>query len=373
MAVFLIVAVAANRLDATRDASNRGSGTGGFALWASSTLPIVENLDTDRGREKLGLDPKGMREVTFVPFRVREGDEASCLNLNRAQRPRILGVDPARLDSRKAFSFQALAKGADPSHPWQVLDPAGAGWVLDSPLADDEVPAVGDANSLQWALGKSIGDTLEHVDEQGRAFRLRIVGAVANSLLQGQLLVAESAFIRRFPGESGHRVFLVDAPVPSAVAGDLTRALADFGFEAEPAADRLNRFNAVQNTYLNTFQVLGGLGLLLGSFGIGLVVMRNVQERRAELAVLGAVGFAPGLVETLVLREHRRLLVEGIRIGTVAALLAVAPTLWQPGGGFPWVGIAVVLVAVFANGLLWTWFATRRACRGPLLTALRGE
>ncbi len=373
MAVFLIVAVAANRLDATRDASNRGSGTGGFALWASTTLPIVENLDSDRGREKLGLDPARLREVSFVPFRVKEGDEASCLNLNRAQRPRILGVDPSRLDSRKAFRFQSLAKGADPAHPWRVLEPGAAGWVPDPPLAEDEVPAVGDANSLQWALGKSVGDTLEHVDEQGRPFRLRIVGAVANSLLQGQLLIAESAFTRRFPGEAGHRVFLVDAPTSSEVAGDLTRALSDFGFEAEPAADRLNRFNAVQNTYLNTFQVLGGLGLLLGSFGLGLVVMRNVQERRAELAVLGAVGFAAGRVEALVLREHRRLLVEGIWVGTASALLAVAPTLLQPGGGFPWAGIALVLSAVLANGLLWTWVATRRACGGPLLTALRGE
>jgi ABC-type antimicrobial peptide transport system permease subunit len=187
------------------------------------------------------------------------------------------------------------------------------------------------------------------------------------------LLIAEYAFTRRFPGEAGHRVFLVDAPTSSEVAGDLTRALSDFGFEAEPAADRLNRFNAVQNTYLNTFQVLGGLGLLLGSFGLGLVVMRNVQERRAELAVLGAVGFAPGRVEALVLREHRRLLLEGIWVGTASALLAVAPTLLQPGGGFPWAGIALVLAAVLANGLLWTWVATRRACGGPLLTALRGE
>ena len=48
------------------------------------------------------------------------------------------------------------------------------------------------------------------------------------------------------------------------------------------AARRLAQFNAVQNTYLNTFQVLGGLGLLLGSAGLGVVVLRNVLERRNE-------------------------------------------------------------------------------------------
>ena len=38
------------------------------------------------------------------------------------------------------------------------------------------------------------------------------------------------------------------------------------GLELTPAAQRLAQFNAVQNTYLGTFQVLGGLGLLLGFY-----------------------------------------------------------------------------------------------------------
>ena len=60
----------------------------------------------------------------------------------------------------------------------------------------------------------------------------------------------------------------------------MSRALQDVGLELTPATQRLAAFNAVQNTYLNTFQVLGGLGLLLGSAGLGVVVLRNVLERR---------------------------------------------------------------------------------------------
>ena len=63
-----------------------------------------------------------------------------------------------------------------------------------------------------------------------------------------------------------------------------SRALQDAGLELTPAAQRLNEFNAVQNTYLSTFQVLGGLGLLLGSAGLGVVVLRNVLERAANWA-----------------------------------------------------------------------------------------
>jgi hypothetical protein len=39
----------------------------------------------------------------------------------------------------------------------------------------------------------------------------------------------------------------------------------------------------------------------------------------------------------------------------------------------PWISLSWILGAVFLNGVLWTWLATRQACRGELLAALRGE
>jgi hypothetical protein len=41
--------------------------------------------------------------------------------------------------------------------------------------------------------------------------------------------------------------------------------------------------------------------------------------------------------------------------------------------GLPWVSLGWILGVVFVNGVLWTWMATRQACRGELLAALRGE
>src|SRR4029077_20577025 len=124
---------------------------------------------------------------------------------------------------------------------------------------------------------------------------------------------------RLFPSESGYRAFLLDATASQtgAVAATLTRALQDAGLELTPATERLARFNAVQNTYLDTFQVLGGLGLLLGSVGLGIVVLRNVLERRGELALLIAVGFRRRRVQKLVLAEHAGLLGLGVVIGVV--------------------------------------------------------
>jgi putative ABC transport system permease protein len=367
---FVIVSIGAFRLDANRDALKASSGTGGFALIGQATLPVVQDLNSQSGREFFGLSPKDFMGVSTVAFRVHDGDEASCLNLNRAQHPRLLGVNPDLLAGR--FTFAEVAKGLDIHQGWTLLKSAG-------PVAgsnqSEEIPAIGDANSIQWALGKSIGDTIDYTDERGRAFKLRLVGAVANSVLQGSLIIDESAFVQKFPSESGYRFFLIDTP-PAGVASisaTLSRALQDSGLELTPAAERLNAFNAVQNTYLGTFQILGGLGLLLGSAGLGIVVLRNVLERRGELGLLLAVGFRKRALQWLVVAEHSALLGLGLALGVLAAAVAVLPALLSPARELPYGSLGVTLVAVLVNGALWTWIATRVALRGNLLAALRNE
>jgi ABC-type antimicrobial peptide transport system permease subunit len=167
----------------------------------------------------------------------------------------------------------------------------------------------------------------------------------------------------------------VDVPSNSvlSVSTALSRALQDAGLELTPAAWRLAQFNAVQNTYLNTFQVLGGLGLLLGSAGLGVVVLRNVLERRGELGLLQAVGFRRRSLQWLVLSEHGGLLGLGLAVGITAAVAAVLPALLAPGAETHYVALIATLAGVFVSGLAWTWFATWLALRGELLKALRNE
>jgi ABC-type antimicrobial peptide transport system permease subunit len=147
----------------------------------------------------------------------------------------------------------------------------------------------------------------------------------------------------------------------------------DVGLELTPTSQRLAQFNAVQNTYLGTFQVLGGLGLLLGSVGLGIVVLRNVLERRGELAVLLAVGFRKPTLQRLLLIENGALLALGLALGVAAAAVAVLPALLSPAAQLPYVSLLLTLGAVLVNGALWTWAATRFALRGNLLAALRNE
>lgn len=380
---FLIVSIGVFRLDANRDATKKTSGTGGFALIGETTMPVVHDLNAESGRDFFALNERDLEGVNFVPFRVREGDEASCLNLNRAQKPRLLGVKPEMLQGRFGFTKGEGWAALRENRGWKMEDGKGdkrsdttePSSILHPPSSLPEIPAIGDANSIQWAMGKKVGDTLDYVDERGQAFKVRIVGAVANSILQGQLIIDEAEFVKRFPGESGYRMFLLDAPsnAVSQVSATLSRAMQDVGLELTPAPQRLAQFNAVQNTYLGTFQVLGGLGLLLGSVGLGIVVLRNVLERRGELALLMAVGFRKPQVQRLLLLENGALLAAGLALGVAAAAVAVLPAVLSPNAELPYGSLAVTLIAVLLNGGLWTWAATRLAVRGDLLGALRNE
>lgn len=380
VATFLIVAIAAYRLDATRDAAARSAGTGGFALYAESTLPIIQDLNTRKGQEFYALNPHQLTHTRFVSFRVHDGDEASCLNLSRAGHPRLLGVHPADLADRGAFTFTGVAPGSDRWAGWKLLQVT-----LPTPATNlpqiPEIPAIGDAQSIEWALNKSLGGTLEYIDERGQPFRLRLIAAVANSILQGSLLIDEAELVKRFPSSGGYRSFLIDVSATPTdrhaevqrVSAILSRSLQDVGLEVVSTADRLARFNAVQNTYLNTFQVLGGLGLLLGSIGLGVVVLRNVLERRGELGILSAIGFSKKTLIRMILQEHTLLLGLGLSLGFGAALVAILPAIFGAAEGFPRGSVVFCLSVVFINGLVWTWLATRRALAGNLLAALRGE
>jgi hypothetical protein len=363
---FLVISVGAFREDSLKDAYERGSGTGGFALFGESSIPVLHDLGSEEGRASMKMDDVRLGGVDVVQLRVRDGDDASCLNLNRAQRPRLLGVDPEQLQSRGAFTFVETAKGAEIEDAWRLLD-------MD--LGEDVVPAIGDAEMIKWMLGKSMGDEIVYSDERGGEFRLRLVGGLKNSILQGSVVISADQFEKRFVSEAGYRMFLVDADEDKAgeVGKVLSDGLEDFGIELTPAARRMQELNAVKNTYLSIFQLLGGLGLVLGSVGLGLVVLLNVLERRSEFGMLRAIGFSRETLKKMVLYEHASLVVGGLSGGVVSALIAIIPAMRTPGSGLPYGMLAAIIVCIVVSAALWIWAATAIALGGNLLDAIRNE
>jgi ABC-type antimicrobial peptide transport system permease subunit len=160
----------------------------------------------------------------------------------------------------------------------------------------------------------------------------------------------------------------------AAVEAQIEQALSDLGGDVVHTTARLAEFHRVENTYLSTFQTLGGLGLLLGTVGLASVLLRNVLERRRELALLGAVGFRWRDVLLVIAAENALLLAGGLLVGAVCALLAIAPAVAERGGRVPLTaGGALLVGAVLLTGVLSSLLATRAATRAPLLEALRSE
>lgn len=368
--IFMVVALNAFRQDARLLPSDRQAGTGGFALIGETTLPVYDDLNSPQGQETLGFDPDETAGVSVVAFRARDGEEASCLNLNRAQTPRVLGVDPEELASRKAFPFAGTARGIRP-------EPGASEWsLLDSEPEPGVIPAIMDQYSAMFALGKMAGDDVTVPDAQGRPVRLRLVALLAGTVLQGNVIISSRNFAALYPDTGGSRWFLIDGS-PEALSRwepAAMQLLAHRGLSLTPAADRLARFQAVQNTYLTIFSTLGGMALLLSTAALGVLVARHVLERRSEFALLQAVGLRRGQLRRMVVAEHGFLLLAAAVLGSATALIAVAPNLRLAGaGGIPVSLLAAIVSGLIATGLFFCWLAASLVTRGTLTSSLRHE
>jgi ABC-type antimicrobial peptide transport system permease subunit len=383
-AAFLIVAVESFRRHTDADYLDKNSGSGGFALLAESDVPQFQDLNSEKGREEIveqlqrGLQqqaqPTGpeveraqqeLAGVEFYALRTHVGDDASCLNLYQPRRPRLLGVS-SKLIERGGFLFASSEANSEEErqNTWRLLEREG-----------DAIPVIGDANTITWMLKNKLGGELEVPNERGELVKLRIVGLLQDSVFQSGLLMSENNFLTLYPSAEGYNLFLIDTEdqPPSAIKNLLETALADRGFEVTPTAERLEQYLAVENTYLSTFQLLGGLGLILGALGLAVVLLRGVWERRGELALLRAVGYRHRALTWLVLAENGFLLLLGLAAGTVAALLSVSPHLFAGEGQLPIVRLLGLLFLVLLVGLVAGALAVRATLRAPLIPALRRE
>jgi putative ABC transport system permease protein len=367
LGVFTVILTGANRRTFFGTGNLVKSGTGGYQQWVESNLPVPFDLNSTDGRKRLILEnDNDLDHVHFLQFQSLEGDDASCLNLNQVQKPRILGVPVNEFAGRGAFSFTKLMKGIDRDNPWKELDKT---------YGDNVYPAFADQTVIQYGLGKSVGDTLTYVNEKGRTLRFVLAGGLDNSVFQGSLLVSERVMLEQFPSGGGSKVILVDAPSSKQdlVSGILRNSLPDYGIEVTSTSARLAEFNSVENTYLTVFMMLGGLGLLIGTLGLGIVLLRNMLERRHELALLVAIGYRKDMLMRLIFYEHAFLQLAGVACGTISAFFGIMPSLVTPVFTFQPGFISLMILMILFSGFLWIYLSIRHIMRQNLLVALKEE
>ncbi len=354
---FTILITGANRktfygLDASND-----SGTGGYLLWAESTMPVLHNLNELEGVES---------DWQFSQFFNLEGDDASCLNLNLVNQPQLLGINSREFDERKSFGFVKLAAAVDAEHPWLELV---------NSKTEKIVSAYVDQTVLTWGLKKKVGDTLFYLSEAGERLSLIVKGGLKSSIFQGNVLIDQAQFRKYFPSVGGSKIMLIDAESnqQEAVETYLNSELTDFGIEVTGASDRLAEFNSVTNTYLTVFMILGGLGVLIGTIGLGIVLLRNLLERRHELALLQSLGFTKNKILKIIFLENFFLLIAGMVIGSLAAAIGMLPSLLSTAFEIPGTFVFLILLTVFLSGVLWIYLPARLSLKRYLIPSLSGE
>ena len=345
-ATFALVTVAALRGKAQEDTGDKKSGSGGYRLMARADIPLLGDLNTSAGRDVLAVsnpnDPLWSR-LRFTQMRRWAGEDISCLNLTRPGSPTILSVPPGMVE-RNAFSFARSVKKVPNS--WNVLE--------DPELSKEGIPVIADDETAEYILHLGLGQSISVTDQSGVNRKLILVATLSGSVFQGELLMAESNFTKLFPSQSGSGVVMIDVEPNDMVSASsmLASELGDFSVTVDRTADVLAMYSNVQNAYLSTFQVLGSLGLLLGTVGLAVVLLRGLIERKAEFAMLAAIGFRRVDRLRIVLAENALLLLLGLGIGTVCAIIAMLPELLQAGRKIHLIQLLLTLLGVLAAGMV---------------------
>jgi ABC-type antimicrobial peptide transport system permease subunit len=367
LGTFVVIITGANRKTYFEAEYSNSSGTGGYLFWAETSVPIAYNLNSVEGKSKSGFNPDDLPEdLKFTQFYNLDGDDASCLNLNQVKKPRILGVNALEFSQRGSFSFAKLMKDIEPDKAWQALYKSEE---------KNVVPAIADQTVLTWGLKKAVGDTLVYLNERGEKINFVIIGGLSNSIFQGNLLISDSLFKFHFPSAGGSKIMLIDAPNEQGenIRYSLSNTLSDYGLEITPTKQRLAEFNSITNTYLSVFMSLGGLGMIIGTVGLGIVILRNIQERKSELALMQALGFTKNQLFTIILKENVFVFATGITIGTLAAFIGILPGILSPSFEIPGIFMFVLITLVILNGFVWFYFPVKKALKFKIIQILREE
>ena len=356
LGTFTVFITAANRRTFFGSSIEKSSGAGGYRLWGETSIPLRYDPSTARGLKEYALyDEPLMKRTRLLAMHKLEGEDASCLNLNQSARPAILGVPADIFNLDSSFSFQSLQK-----------DFSGKPWTrLQKPLGVALIPGFADQTVITWGLQKKTGDTLFYTDAQGDSLGISLSGGLDNSVFQGYLLISDSLFRQHFPHVGGYKNFLVNCTEESAdsVSAMLESAFSDYGMTVTSCSSRLASFNAVENTYLSVFMILGAMGVILGTLGLALVLLRNMLERKNEIRLYTALGFPRRKIFTLLFTEYVIILLTGMFLGMISAMAGILPSLLSPAFQVPWLFLTLSGSAFLVNGLFWVWIGSNATIR----------
>jgi len=337
----------------------------GYDVMGESSISLRFDLGNPMERAKNGFTdfPAGTSVVQFLTYGQIGG---SCSNLKRNLPPRLIGANESFVRD-SLFRFQA---------------PSGVGrstWdALGNVEGDGAIPAIGDSNTVIWILGKGVGDHITVTDERGTEVQLVIIGITENSIFPGSVFISEGNINRLYPTTAEYRLFLFKTPDPPATVSYLESRMQAYGMDGTLVEDLARSNLSVEWSYMGLFQALLLLGLMVGIFGLAVSSARAVEERKAEIGTMRAIGFGRSMVMNSLLLESVYIASLGAIIGIVAGLLTSflffgRGTLLSNNAAIPWLAMLLIVVVVDVTALLAAIIPANRAARMHPVDALRKE
>ncbi len=179
-----------------------------------------------------------------------------------------------------------------------------------------------------------------------------------------------------------YTVQLSDPDQATERAREIGSALLVNGAVADSYDDILEESQGLFTGFLTLIQGFMGLGLIVGIAAVGVIAFRSVIERRQQIGVLRAIGYAKSMVSLSFMVETVFVVGLGVISGTILALITAWQLFQDPAftGGtgatsivIPWPLVFIVLGITFFFALLMTWVPSRQAASIHPAQALRYE
>jgi lipoprotein-releasing system permease protein len=277
----------------------------------------------------------------------------------------IIGVDP-EIESRISTIDRNLRSGS-----LADLQTVSDGVILSEELAERLGLGMGDVVAATAASGASRSLRVVALARRGQMFLPASNGYVL--LRTAQSLLGRPFIVNRIG------VHLPDPAAAQVVAAELERR---FGYKAqswqERSADILSQF-VIRDVIM--YSVVSAI-LLVASFGIYTIVSNNVSDKRKDIAILRAVGFAELDLQLLFVLQGLALAMIGIVFGWALgyALMAVMGRIPFPiGGETEFIPLdrsprqyAIAAGISLLAGAVAAWLPARKAARVDPVDILRG-
>jgi putative ABC transport system permease protein len=294
-------------------------------------------------------------------------------HLDAARAWTVTGFDAALLDR----GVPAALGSRDPAY---TSDAAAYRATLDDPtlavVPDGFLAGAGATSAVV------VGSTVTALDPAtGAPHDLTVVGVgnpdwLGTGVLVGQPLAADLTA----GAETGVRSYVevADHADPATVAAALNRTYLAAGADAAPITTLVDEGMGQLRGLFAMLQGYLGLGLLIGTAGLGVVMVRAVHERRQGIAMLRAMGASSRLVRSAMLVEAGLIVIQGTVIGVLLGLATTRQLLGVVDPDLtltvPRVGLAVIVAVPLVASLAATaWPAARAAAIRPAVALRTAE